>query len=76
MCLGDEVFARYCPKPVLRLAERSKVPGGPCVSRWTAALVVWFTRRSADRRAAAIRKQMLDMDEHLDNVLAFSGQSE
>jgi preprotein translocase subunit SecA len=76
VCLGDEVFARYCPKPVLRLAERSKVPGGTCVSRWAAALVVWFTRRSADRRAAAIRKQMLDMDEHLDNVLAFSGQSE
>jgi len=61
---------------VLSLAERSSGPGGSCVSRWAAALVVWFTRRSADRRAAALRKRMLDIDEYLDNVLAFSGQSE
>jgi preprotein translocase subunit SecA len=76
VALSDDIFERYCGASMLRLARRLSVPGQPCVSRWLTSLIIWVTHRAAERRGTAIRKQMLDMDEHLDNVLAFSGQSE
>lgn len=76
VAVGDEVFERYCPNWALRLARRLVVPGKPYIAGWMASLVIMLTHRVAERRGTAMRKQLLNLDEHLDNVLAFSGQSE
>ena len=76
VALGDDVFQRYCPPFLLSLAKKLTRPGERTVGTWMTRLLVWSTQRAAERRGVAIRKQMLDMDEYLDNTLAFSGQSE
>jgi preprotein translocase subunit SecA len=76
VALGDDVFQRYCPPLLLSLAKKLTRPGERTVGPWMTRLVVWSTQLAAERRGVAIRKQMLDMDEYLDNTLAFSGQSE
>jgi len=75
IALDDEVFVRYCPALTIRLAKaiqrgRGRVPGP------VAAWVVRSSQKAAERRGRTLREQLLNMDEHLDNVLAFSGQSE
>jgi preprotein translocase subunit SecA len=72
--LDDELFQRYCPKPLLRLAARLARKGR--VPRGLAALVVRSSQRLAERRGAALRDQLLNADERLDDVLAFSGRPE
>jgi hypothetical protein len=46
------------------------------VPHWLAKLLVIRLQRAAERRGVTLRKGLLDMDEHLDNLLAFSGQPE
>jgi hypothetical protein len=53
-----------------RLARKGRVPPG------LAALVVRSSQRLAERRGAALRDQLLNADERLDDVLAFSGRPE
>jgi len=72
--LDDELFQRYCPKVLLRLASRLSRKGRVPVS--LAALVVHSAQRLAERRGAALRDQLLNADERLDDVLAFSGRPE
>ena len=76
IALSDDVFERFCSKGWLELARRFKRPGKRTLGRLMTWLVVRSTQRAAERRGIAIRKQMLDLDEHLDNALAFSGKSE
>ena len=76
VCLRDEVFDRYAPGYLRRLAVRFAASRGGLVPQWLAKLLVIRLQRAAERRGVTLRKGLLDMDEHLDNVLAFSGQPE
>ena len=76
VALDDEVYERYAPGYLLRLARRLGHAGGGRVPAWLAGLLVARLQRAAERRGVTLRKSLLDMDEHLDNLLAFSGQSE
>ena len=76
IALEDEIFERYCPAGlarVARLLRREKDDSiRPGIARW----VVSVSQKAAERRGTAMRQQLMDMDERLDNVLAFSGQPE
>jgi len=70
----DEVFQRYCPAPLIRLARRlcRRDRIQPQLARW----IVRRSQSAAERRGSMLRGQLLNADERLDDVLAFSGQSE
>lgn len=76
IALEDEVFERYCPASLRKVAQLfcrghdDRIPPG------IASMIVRWSQSAAERRGVALRKQLLNMDEHLDNVLAFSGQPE
>jgi len=76
IALEDEVFERYCPAILRKVAHVFSRGHHGQVPPLIASLIVRWTQRAAERRGVALRKQLLNMDEHLDNVLAFSGQPE
>ncbi len=45
-------------------------------SSWVDRMILYWTQRFAERHHARIRKQLLKMDQQVNKMLAFSGQSE
>jgi preprotein translocase subunit SecA len=76
IALEDEVFERYCPAGLMKVAHLFCRGRHGRVPPMVASMIVRWSQRAAERRGVALRKQLLNMDEHLDNVLAFSGQPE
>jgi preprotein translocase subunit SecA len=76
IALEDEVFERYCPASLMKVAHLFCRGRHGRVPPMVASMIVRWSQRAAERRGVALRKQLLNMDEHLDNVLAFSGQPE
>jgi preprotein translocase subunit SecA len=76
IALEDEVFERYCPASLRKVAQLFCRGHDDRIPPEIASIIVRWSQRAAERRGVALRKQLLNMDEHLDNVLAFSGQPE
>jgi preprotein translocase subunit SecA len=71
----DELFQVYCPT-LLALMLRRLVPNRRPLLGWFARMIARIPQRSAERRHARTRRQLLEMDERLGDALAFSGRSE
>jgi preprotein translocase subunit SecA len=76
IALEDEVFERYCPAGLLGMARLLRRKGSDGVADGISAWIVRRSQNAAERRGMALRGQLLNMDEQLDDVLAFSGQPE
>jgi len=76
IALEDEVFERYCPPGLIKSVRKLRRQRDDSIPPRVAAWIVRRAQKAAERRGTALRGQLLNMDEHLDNLLAFSGQPE
>jgi preprotein translocase subunit SecA len=76
IALGAEVFERYCPPALIKMAGVFRRGAGDTIPPFFASWIVKRSQKAAERRGMTQRQQLLNMDEHLDNLLAFSGQPE
>lgn len=74
LSLEDEIVLRYSPRLLYRLASQS---GGYAhtFGRRLNDFIFSLAQRAAERHHAGLRQDLLKMDKHLDNLLAFSGRS-
>ena len=70
----DELFTRYCPPVVVRLAgwRRRTVPA----PAWCWRGLARWSQRVAEREDARVRRGLMKLDENFGNILAFSGRPE
>jgi preprotein translocase subunit SecA len=73
--LEDELVTLHCPKKVIELLTWACSPERP-VPRCLGSLVFWFAQFTAEWRHSRTRRDLLKVDEHLANLLAFSGRLE
>jgi preprotein translocase subunit SecA len=73
--LEDEPVAQYWSRPVLRLAALLAAGGGP-LSRMVARALTLLPQSSEESRGARIRRGLVEVEEYLDDILAFSGPRE
>ena len=76
IALEDEVFERYCRPGLIKSVRKLRRQRDDSIPPRVAAWIVRRAQKAAERRGTALRGQLLNMDEHLDNLLAFSGQPE
>ena len=65
VALEDDLVKTYAP-----LAHRKELPG------WLAAAVFRLAQWRAERSHSRARRDLLDLDDYLGNILAFSGRGE
>ena len=65
----------FYPTPLVRLVSGQGAEGG-LVPGWIGTLAAALPQRAAEWRHARARQALLRMDEHLGDVLAFSGRPE
>ncbi len=70
--LEDEPVALYFPAGIRRLLAGAGAP----IRRWLGAWLTSLPQRSEERRHAQMRRGLIDLEEHLGDVLAFSGPGE
>ncbi len=73
--LEDELVQSYFPGPLIKLSNIFKISKNT-KSFWLDKLILYWTQKIAERHHARIRKQLLKMDQQVNKMLAFSGQSE
>ena len=73
--LEDELVQSYFSEALVRLSRIFKISKNT-KSFWLDKLILYGTQKSAERHHAKIRKQLLKMDQQVNKMLAFSGQSE
>jgi preprotein translocase subunit SecA len=73
--LEDELVQSHGPTILVRLFRFFKINGGKEGS-WSDKLILYWTQKFAERHHAKIRKQLLKIDQQVNKMLAFSGQSE
>ena len=72
--LEDELVQSHGPTLLIRLFRIFRINGNS--SSWFDRVILYWTQKFAERHHAKIRKQLLKMDQQVNKMLAFSGQSE
>jgi preprotein translocase subunit SecA len=75
LSLEDEREQAYYPAGIRRLAERMAWPGAP-IKRRVGDLLTYLPQRAEERRHARIRRNLVQLEEYLEDLLAFSGPME
>jgi preprotein translocase subunit SecA len=70
LAVEDDLIRSFLPFAVPRLRTFSRLPW------WLGAVVFRFAQQRAERTHSRARRDLLDMDEHLGDMLAFSGRGE
>jgi preprotein translocase subunit SecA len=70
--LEDEPVAFYFPAGVLRLLSGIGAP----IRHWRGDWLTSLPQRSEERRHAQMRRNLIDLEEHVGDLLAFSGPGE
>jgi hypothetical protein len=65
---------RYSPRLLHRLVSQSGGSAG-LLGRHLSPFTFSLAQRAAERHHAGLRRDLLKLDKHLDNLLAFSGRS-
>lgn len=73
--LDDELNVQFYPASVRALIRSTSRVNRPLVL-WLGKLLVSIPQKVAERRYARVRREMLQLDDHLGNLLAFSGRLE
>jgi preprotein translocase subunit SecA len=74
VCLQDALLRRFVPSPLLAVGAFLLRRGGARIGGWSAAALVIYAQRAAQRLAAVQRANVLRADKWLDEALAFSGK--
>ena len=74
--LEDELVTAYVSKPLQWLAAAVLRKPGSFVGRWIGKVLFHRAQRRAERLHARMRHDLLRMDEHMGDALAFSGRPE
>jgi preprotein translocase subunit SecA len=74
--LEDELYRRYCPPVVARLAVGRCQAAAALTPVWLWRAVSRWSQRIAEREDARVRRELMKLDENLGNILAFSGRPE
>jgi len=74
--LEDELYRRYCPPVVARLAGGRRQAAAALTPVWLWRAVSRWSQRVAEREDARARRELMKLDENLGNILAFSGRPE
>ena len=75
LSLEDEREQAYYPTGILRLVARTARPGAP-IKRRVDDLLTSLPQRAEERRHARIRRNLVQLEEYLEDLLAFSGPME
>ena len=75
LSLEDEREQAYYPAGILRLVARTARPGAP-IKRRVGDLLTSLPQRAEERRHARIRRSLVQLEEYLEDLLAFSGPME
>jgi preprotein translocase subunit SecA len=70
--LEDEVVTGCMPEPLRRWLVRISQPKRPIVAP-LCRMFVWLAQRVAEGRHAGTRRELLKLEEYLENALAFAG---
>ena len=73
--LEDDLLRAHLPERIVDLAGRFLDPATPA-GRFVALALFRIAQRAAERRHYRARRELLRMDEQLENALAFSGKGE
>jgi preprotein translocase subunit SecA len=71
--LEDEIFIQYL-SPVIRRMLGQLCSSGRCLPDWLLACARRFIQRRAEAHHARTRRDMMKLDENLNDMLAFSGR--
>ncbi len=71
--LEDEIFIQYL-SPVIRRMLGQLCSSGRCLPDWLLACARRFIQRRAEAHHARMRRDMMKLDENLNDMLAFSGR--
>lgn len=74
--LEDELATVYVGRPIKWLAAAFLKGAPPLGARWMGKILFRRAQRTAERLHARMRHDLLKMDEHLSDALAFSGRPE
>lgn len=72
--LDDELVQSHGPMILVRLFRMFRI--NKKKGSWSDKIILYWTQKFAERHHAKIRKQLLKMDQQVNKMLAFSGQSE
>ena len=75
LSLEDEREQAYYPAGIRRLVARMMRPGTP-IKRWLGDLLTSLPQRAEERRHARTRRNLVQLEEYLEDLLAFSGPME
>jgi len=70
VAVEDDLIRTFLPLAASRVRTRGRV------SSWLGAVVFRFAQQRAERTHSRARRDLLEMDEHLGDMLAFSGRGE
>jgi len=76
LSLEDELYTRFCPPVVARLAGWRRQAVAELGPAWLRRTVTRWSQRVAEREDARVRRGLMKLDENLGNILAFSGRPE
>jgi preprotein translocase subunit SecA len=75
LCLEDELNRDYHAEWLLRFVARFTGPDA-LIRPWLARLLIAAAQRAAERKHAGLRRELLKVDERLEDMLAFGGRAE
>jgi len=75
LSLEDELLRDYYPEWLLRLVARFTAPDGE-IRPWLATSLIAGAQRAAERKHGGLRRELLKVDERLEDMLAFGGRGE
>jgi preprotein translocase subunit SecA len=75
LSLEDEPVLRHYGRPARRLMSRMGKGNTP-IARWLGGFLTRLPQRAEEKRHAQMRRGLVDLEEHLGDLLAFSGHGE
>lgn len=75
LSLEDERTAGIFSRPIRCLLSKL-IPSDCAVAGWLGSVLTAAPQRATERRHARLRRDLLELDEHLGNLLAFAGETE
>ena len=73
---GEDELLEQHPTRILGILPPTFANPDSLLGRWLTRVLFWNTQRAAERKYYHARCQLLQVDEHLDSALAFSGTGE
>ena len=75
LSLEDELITDLFGDRLQRALRRFIKPHAP-VPRWLGAVIVWIAQTSAEHRHSQARRDLLQLDDRMEDMLAFTGRQE